>query len=167
MIVTPTMDVVRDGVLIGYGEKLGSGSGGVSTRKNLNGSLALPIATITIIATLQMVFTNPIMTTHVNRTTNGPLMNSMVAKGYKNVDAMNPKRGYQKPCTVIAPIFHHINDHYVRPNKVALKYPNFKKDVDPNVHVKVFNSILKTNVETSEKYIINVFSYMLKDITSN
>jgi hypothetical protein len=31
----------------------------------------------------------------------------------------------------------------------------------------MFNSIIKENVETSEKYIINVFNYMLRDITSN
>jgi hypothetical protein len=49
---------------------------------------------------------------------------------------------------------------------VALEYPNFLKNVDPNAHVKVFNSIVKANVETFEIYIINVFSYMLRDITS-
>jgi hypothetical protein len=53
----------------------------------------------------------------------------------------------------------------VKPNKVALKCPNFKKDVDPNAHVKVFNSIMKVNVETSKKYIINAFNYMLKHMT--
>jgi hypothetical protein len=46
---------------------------------------------------------------------------------------------------------------------VAFKYPNFKKDVDLDVHVKVFNSIVKVNVKTSEKFIINVFSYTLRD----
>jgi hypothetical protein len=50
---------------------------------------------------------------------------------------------------------------------VALKYFDFKKNVNLNVHVKVFNSIIKANVETFEEYIINVFSCMLKDITSN
>jgi len=55
----------------------------------------------------------------------------------------------------------------VKPNKVVLKYHKFKKDVDPNVHVKVFNYIMKVNLETLEKYIINVFNYMLKNMTSN
>jgi hypothetical protein len=41
---------------------------------------------------------------------------------------------------------------------VALKYPNFKKDVDPNAHVKVFNFTIKENVKTYEKYIINAFN---------
>jgi hypothetical protein len=50
---------------------------------------------------------------------------------------------------------------------VALKYPNFKKDVDPNAHVKVFNFTIKENVKTYEKYIINAFNYMLREITSN
>ncbi len=54
MIVAPTMDVVRKGVLIGYGEKLGSGSGGVLTGRKLNRSLALPIATTRIIRALQL-----------------------------------------------------------------------------------------------------------------
>ncbi len=55
----------------------------------------------------------------------------------------------------------------MRPNKVILKYPNFKKNVDPNVHVRMFNSIMKVNVTTSEKYIINVFNYTLKNMTLN
>jgi len=48
---------------------------------------------------------------------------------------------------------------------VALKYPDFKKDVDPDAHVKVLNFVVKKNVETFEKNIINVFMYMLRDIT--
>jgi hypothetical protein len=48
---------------------------------------------------------------------------------------------------------------------VALKYPDFKKDVDPDAHVKVLNFVVKKNVETFEKNIINVFVYMLRDIT--
>jgi hypothetical protein len=50
---------------------------------------------------------------------------------------------------------------------VALKYHDFKKDVDLNVHVKVFNSVVKANVETFEEYIINAFNYKLKGTTSN
>jgi hypothetical protein len=66
---------------------------------------------------------------------------------------------------VIIPIFYHKDAHNVRPNRVAFKYPNFKKDVDPYAHVTVFNSIVKANAETSKKYIINVFSYTLRNIT--
>jgi len=65
---------------------------------------------------------------------------------------------------MIAPILDHKNGHYVRPNRVAFKYLDFKKDVDPDAHVKVFNSLVKANAETSKEYIINVFSYTLKDM---
>jgi len=40
----------------------------------------------------------------------------------------------------------------MRPNKVALKYLDLKKNVDPNVHVKVFNSAMKANAKTFEEY---------------
>jgi hypothetical protein len=43
----------------------------------------------------------------------------------------------------------------------------FQKILDLNVHVKVFNFIIKENVETFEEYIINPFSYMLRDMASN
>jgi hypothetical protein len=49
----------------------------------------------------------------------------------------------------------------------ALNYPNFKKNVDQNAQVKMFNYVMKANAETSEKYIFNVFSYTLTDATSN
>ncbi len=93
-------------------------------------------------------------------------MKSMVNGRYINVDVVNKIGGYQKSSTVSVPIFYHRNGHYVRPNKIVFMYLDFKKDVDPNVHVKVFNFVVKTNVETSEKYIINVFNYMLKYTTS-
>jgi hypothetical protein len=72
-------------------------------------------------------------------------MSSMVVGRYKSGDAMNPGRGYQKPFVVIAPIFDHIDGHYVKPNKVAFKYLDFKNDVDPNAHVRVFNFVVKKN----------------------
>jgi hypothetical protein len=64
-------------------------------------------------------------------------------------------------------IFNQKNGHFVRSNKVALKYIDFKKDVDPDVHVRVFNSMVKANIETFEEYIINAFSYTLRDMASN
>jgi hypothetical protein len=66
-----------------------------------------------------------------------------------------------------APILDHKNGHYVRPNRVAFKYLDFKKDVDPDAHVKMFNSLVKANAETSKEYIINVFNYTLKDMALN
>jgi hypothetical protein len=50
---------------------------------------------------------------------------------------------------------------------VILKYLDFKKSVDLDVHVRMFNYVVKKNAETSEEYIINVFSYTLRDTTSN
>jgi len=73
-----------------------------------------------------MVFTNPIMTTHVNRTTNRPPMNSMVVGGYRNADVVNP-RGRREPSIVTVPILDHRDGQYVRPNKVTLKYFDSKK----------------------------------------
>jgi hypothetical protein len=55
----------------------------------------------------------------------------------------------------------------VKPNKVALKYLDFKKDVDLDAHVKVFNFAVKENAKTFEEYIINSFSYTLRDTTLN
>jgi hypothetical protein len=94
-------------------------------------------------------------------------MNLMDVGGYKNANVVNPRKGYQKPFVVITPIIDHRDGHYVRPNKVALKYLDFKRDVDLNFHVKVFNFVTKTNAETFEKYIINAFSYMLRNIALN
>jgi hypothetical protein len=52
-------------------------------------------------------------------------MNSMDVGRYINVNAMNPRGGYQEPFAVTTPIFDHKYGHYVRPNKVALKYRDF------------------------------------------
>ncbi len=90
-----------------------------------------------------MVFTSLIMTTYVKKTTDRPPMNSMVTKRYKSVDATNPREGYQEQSIITAQILDHKDSHFVRPNKVALKYLDFKKDVDPNAHVIIFNYVIK------------------------
>jgi hypothetical protein len=41
-------------------------------RRKLSGSMALPTITIGVVGTLEMVFTNPIMITHVNRIIDQP-----------------------------------------------------------------------------------------------
>jgi hypothetical protein len=69
MVVAPNMNVVRRGVVIKPTTNLGHGSGRFSMGRNLNGSSGLPIVIIGIVGTPQMVFTNPIMTIHVNKTT--------------------------------------------------------------------------------------------------
>jgi hypothetical protein len=90
MIVVPTMDVVKRGVVIGSIAKLGSGLSGLSIGRKLSGSSALPIAITRVVGTPHMVFTNQIMTTHVNRIANQPLMSSMAIGGYKNANATTP-----------------------------------------------------------------------------
>ncbi len=88
-VVAHSMDVVKKGILIGFVTNLGSGLGGVLIGRNLSWSLALPIITTKVVGTLQMVFTNPVLTTHVNKTTDRPSMNSMAIGGYKNANATN------------------------------------------------------------------------------
>jgi hypothetical protein len=50
-----------------------------------------------------------------------------------------------------------------RPYWSTLKYPHYKKDVDPNVHVRVFQTVVKANGKTFEEYIINAFNYIERD----
>jgi hypothetical protein len=46
-----------------------------------------------------------------------------------------------------------------------MKYLDFKKmlTLDLDAHVRVFNFVMKANEKTLEEYIINVFSYTLKN----
>ncbi len=94
IVVVPNIDVVKRRILIGFVTKLGSGLRVILARHNLNGSTTLPIVNIGVVGTPQMVFTNLIMITHVNKTTNRPLMSSMVVGRYKSTDVVNPKGGY-------------------------------------------------------------------------
>ncbi len=56
--------------------------------------MTLPTTTIRVVTTPQMVFTNSIMTTHVNRNLGRPPMSSMVVGGYKIVDVTNSRGRY-------------------------------------------------------------------------
>jgi hypothetical protein len=94
-----------------------------------------------------MVFTNSIMTTHVNIIVNWPLMNLIDVGGYICTNVENPNEGYWKPSITIVGILNHRNGHYVWPNKVAFKYLDFKKD-DPDAHVIMFNFAVKANPNT-------------------
>jgi hypothetical protein len=87
-----------------------------------------------------------------------------LGRGYKSTK--NPKGGYWKPSIVTQGTFDHRNGYYVKPNKVAFKSLDFKKNVDLDAHVIMFNSVVKANVIFFEKYVINVFSYTLKNMTS-
>jgi hypothetical protein len=72
-----------------------------------------------------MVFTNPIMTIHVNKTVDQPLMSSMAIGGYRSTNVENPRGGYRKPSVVTVKIHDHRNGHFVRPNRVVFKYLDF------------------------------------------
>jgi hypothetical protein len=61
------MNVVKRGLVIEFVTNLGGGSNGFLTRRNLNGNSKLLASNTKVVGTPQMVFTNPIMTTHVNK----------------------------------------------------------------------------------------------------
>jgi hypothetical protein len=79
-------------------------------------------------------------------------MNSIVVGRYRNIDAEDLKGGHWEPYAINWGILDHINGHFVRPNMVAFKYLNFKKNVDPNAHVRVFNSAMKANAFLKKVY---------------
>ncbi len=62
----------------------------------------------------------------------------MDVKRYRSANIVHPKGGYQEPNVVTTFIFYHKYGHYVKPNKVALKYLVFKKHADLDANVKVF-----------------------------
>jgi hypothetical protein len=95
MVVALNINVVKREILIGLATKLGSKSSGVSEVRNLSQSSTLPIGTIGVFGIFQMVFTNPITTTHVNKFVDRPLMNSMAIRRCRSTDAMHPIGGYQ------------------------------------------------------------------------
>jgi hypothetical protein len=86
MIVAPNIDVVKRDILIGFATNLGNGLSGVLVVRNLSQSLVLLAITTRVVGTPQMVFINPITTTHVNRIADQPLMNSMAAKRYRSAN---------------------------------------------------------------------------------
>ncbi len=45
-----------------------------------------------------------------------------------------------------------------------LQYPSYVKNIDLDVHIRIFKKTIKVNGETMEADIINLFSFTLKDI---
>ncbi len=95
-LVAPKIYTIKRGVLIGSIIKLGIGSSGILTIRNLSWSSALLAVTTRVVGTPQMMFKNPRMTTHVNRIVNGQVMNSITTRRYRNGNATNPRGGYLK-----------------------------------------------------------------------
>jgi hypothetical protein len=54
-----------------------------------------------------------------------------------------------------------------KPYHQPFNYPEYVKDYDPNVHIKVFKAAIKTNGETNDVKIINFFCFTFKDIVYN
>jgi hypothetical protein len=54
-------------------------------------------------------------------------MSSKIVGGYRKTNVKNSKQGYQEPSVITRDIPDHINGHSIRPNRVALKYLDFKK----------------------------------------
>jgi len=54
-----------------------------------------------------------------------------------------------------------------RPYCWPLNYVEYAKDVDPNAHVKAFKVAIKTNGETNDAEIVNLFSFNFGNIVSN
>jgi hypothetical protein len=44
-----------------------------------------------------------------------------------------------------------------------LQYPTYMKDTNPNVHIRIFKKVIRTNGETMEADIINLFGFTLQD----
>jgi hypothetical protein len=93
-VVVPNMNVARRGVVIGSIVNLSHGLSEFSMGRNLSRSLELPTGITRVFGTLQMVFTNPIMTIHVHKTIDQPPMNSKAARRYRSKNGKDPKRGY-------------------------------------------------------------------------
>jgi len=92
-IVMPNTNVTKRGIVIGLAINLNYGSNGLSMRRNLNRNSRLPMVNTRVVGTPQMVFTNPIMTTHVHKTTNRPHMSSIVVGGYRSTNIEDSKGG--------------------------------------------------------------------------
>jgi hypothetical protein len=103
IVVTPNLNIVKRGVLIGSAAKLGRKLGGILVRRNLSQSLMLQVMTTKVVGTLQMVFTNMIMVIHGNKIANRPLMSSMAIGGCRSVDVVYSRGGYQESVVVTTP----------------------------------------------------------------
>ncbi len=53
----------------------------------------------------------------------------------------------------------HVSEPTTKLPYKKLQYPTYVKDVDLDVHIKVFKKAIKTNGETMEANIINMFSF--------
>jgi len=45
----------------------------------------------------------------------------------------------------------------------AIQYPTYVKDIDHDVHIKIFKNAIRANGKTMEVNIINLFGFILHD----
>jgi hypothetical protein len=46
---------------------------------------------------------------------------------------------------------------------IKLQYPTYVKDIDLDVHIKIFKKMIKANGETMQTNIMNLFNFTLRD----
>ncbi len=61
--------------------------------------------------------------------------------------------------------FHSKNDMW-QMFSIIVQYSTYMKDIDLDVHIKIFKNVIKANGKTMEANIINLFGFTLGDNTS-
>jgi hypothetical protein len=54
-----------------------------------------------------------------------------------------------------------------KPYHQPLNYLQYVKDFDPNAHVRVFKVAIRSNGETKDAKIVNMFNFTFRDIVSD
>lgn len=96
----------------------------------------------------QMVYTTPIMITQANRFLGWSPPIPMNLEGQRTKSVVNLGTGVPM----------------AKPYQSTLKYQDYKKDADPNAHVKAFDVVVRANEKINEEYIINSFSYTVREM---
>jgi len=60
-------------------------------------------------------------------------------------------------------IMQHVSKPTTKLTYRKLQYPTYVKDIDLDVHIKVFKKAIKANGDTVETNIINLFGFTFKD----
>lgn len=64
------------------------------------------------------------------------------------------------------PTTQHVLEPTIKLTCNKLQNPIYVKNINPNAHIKVFKKAIKTNGQTMEANIINMFGFILIDILS-
>ncbi len=77
-----------------------------------------------------------------------------------------PRGNPHEPLRGVTITFVQLEISYFRPYMKPLKYHEYKKDSNMDVHIKIFKVTIKTNGETINEEITNMFNFKLKDNAS-